>query len=626
MTRVLPRFPAAVRGINALSATTQNGVLEIGIDPTNLAESADPTAPGNYTVILKSSTNELELAEVASTVVDIATKPEAVAGTDNQAILSALRGKQQAEEGAFRIGASFGQYKFGGNSPQSLPALQIGGGLNTEGAHGVVLGNDGYSSWVRFQPSRDESSIELVIYPSGGQGRASCVSGGNTITRLTGTTFKSAWVGRKIYFNEQYYYIASVPDANTLTVTAGSGAIPFAVTTTDTFHVIVTRGEGLCSISGNVITRTSGDPFIVFTGGAFKFWVNGTLRTVSSFVDTDTYVLTTSPGNGSNIPWAFETDVNDQITTFRLQKMLGSDEENLSIYARYDGYWFHSLFAGAGSYRKIVMGAGEMSAGNLARQLILQKNGDLSIVGDYDYEAIRVLNPTGISPVNRFETQGAPTGFGPTWCSRGADTNVPMNFDTKGTGAVTFTSNAFGGTNFCVYGTGGTSWLAVDGSTGGQPYLVAEGAAANINMSILGKGTGVVRIGNAGVNYFDVVGGPTTFSPGIRARGTDTNVGMGFDAQGTGAYTFTGGSFAATLFQIFGSATATSWLAIAGSTGAVPAVSANGAAADIDLGLFAKGTGTLRFGTFTSNADAAVNGYVTIKDAAGNVRKLATIA
>jgi len=39
-----------------------------------------------------------------------------------------------------------------------------------------------------------------------------------------------------------------------------------------------------------------------------------------------------------------------------------------------------------------------------------------------------------------------------------------------------------------------------------------------------------------------------------------------------------------------------------------------------------KGTGTVSFGTWTSNADAAVNGYVTITDSSGNTRKLATIA
>jgi hypothetical protein len=31
-------------------------------------------------------------------------------------------------------------------------------------------------------------------------------------------------------------------------------------------------------------------------------------------------------------------------------------------------------------------------------------------------------------------------------------------------------------------------------------------------------------------------------------------------------------------------------------------------------------------GTFTANADAPVNGYITVKDAGGTVRKLATIA
>jgi hypothetical protein len=39
-----------------------------------------------------------------------------------------------------------------------------------------------------------------------------------------------------------------------------------------------------------------------------------------------------------------------------------------------------------------------------------------------------------------------------------------------------------------------------------------------------------------------------------------------------------------------------------------------------------KGTGNVRFGTFTVNADTAITGYITIKDAGGTTRKLATIA
>lgn len=47
-----------------------------------------------------------------------------------------------------------------------------------------------------------------------------------------------------------------------------------------------------------------------------------------------------------------------------------------------------------------------------------------------------------------------------------------------------------------------------------------------------------------------------------------------------------------------------------------------------DANLIAKGAGTglFGFGTWTANADAAVTGYVTIVDSAGNTRKLATIA
>jgi hypothetical protein len=93
--RILPRFPALVQGFNALSASLTSGVLRIGLDPTNIADSADPTAPGNKTIILNTTTGNLEKAEVASVIVDVATQAEAEAGIDNTAILSALRGKQQ---------------------------------------------------------------------------------------------------------------------------------------------------------------------------------------------------------------------------------------------------------------------------------------------------------------------------------------------------------------------------------------------------------------------------------------------------------------------------------------------------------------------------------------------------
>ena len=81
------------------------------------------------------------------------------------------------------------------------------------------------------------------------------------------------------------------------------------------------------------------------------------------------------------------------------------------------------------------------------------------------------------------------------------------------------------------------------------------------------------------------------------------------------------------ILYVTGSATDVNRVQINGAvTGNHPQITADGDDTNIDLRLLPKGTGNIRFGTWTSNADAAVNGYVTIKDSAGNTRKLATIA
>lgn len=80
-------------------------------------------------------------------------------------------------------------------------------------------------------------------------------------------------------------------------------------------------------------------------------------------------------------------------------------------------------------------------------------------------------------------------------------------------------------------------------------------------------------------------------------------------------------------FEFAHVASAVNHVAATGSaTGSHVRLTATGTDANIDIALEAKGTGVPRFGGWTSNADAAVNGYVTIKDSSGNTRKLATIA
>jgi hypothetical protein len=62
------------------------------------------------------------------------------------------------------------------------------------------------------------------------------------------------------------------------------------------------------------------------------------------------------------------------------------------------------------------------------------------------------------------------------------------------------------------------------------------------------------------------------------------------------------------------------------ATGFPVQLSALGDDANIDIRFNPKGTGYMRFGTFGATADVVCNGYITIKDASGALRKLMTTA
>lgn len=159
--------------------------------------------------------------------------------------------------------------------------------------------------------------------------------------------------------------------------------------------------------------------------------------------------------------------------------------------------------------------------------------------------------------------------------------------------------------------------------------IVAQGA--------LGANTVVRHNPGAGfettVDLKNVVGGDTlhleSFALGggvaLQARSPAANSGVFITAKGGGSVALQ--SNGQTAFSAFNPANAVNRLQASGNTTGFPVdLQAVGSDANIDLQLSGKGTGVLRFGSFTASADAAVNGYISIKDAAGNVRKLATIA
>lgn len=374
--------------------------------------------------------------------------------------------------------------------------LQIGGGDNRFSEHGTVVNCDGHPAWLRVQPSQNESPVELLIYPTGAQGRASKVSGTNQFTRETGTAFSSSWVGRRFYHGRERFLIATVTDADTLTVTTlAGGAVTHGDNAEASYHVAVVQGNGTCSVSGTTVTRLTGDPFIPFTQAPFRLLIDGTEREVSSFTDIDTLVLSSAPGNTTSTTFYYETIVDDTLVYLRLQKTLGSTEENLSIGARADGrYFIRAQIAGDGDYYPLYIGSGESSPGQLREQIVVHENGDVLLGADYESEVLRILAPSNAA-TNRFEMSASATGSTPSLRARGVDTNVGIGISTKGSGAVTFTSAEFTTIEFQIFAGGGTSWLSVESDGFAAPTLAANGAAADIDIKLAPKGTGVVWLG-----------------------------------------------------------------------------------------------------------------------------------
>ena len=61
-------------------------------------------------------------------------------------------------------------------------------------------------------------------------------------------------------------------------------------------------------------------------------------------------------------------------------------------------------------------------------------------------------------------------------------------------------------------------------------------------------------------------------------------------------------------------------------TGGVPAVTAGGSDTDVDLLLGGQGAGLVKFGTHSNVTTETLSGFITIKDSAGNTRKIGVVS
>lgn len=125
-------------------------------------------------------------------------------------------------------------------------------------------------------------------------------------------------------------------------------------------------------------------------------------------------------------------------------------------------------------------------------------------------------------------------------------------------------------------------------------------------------------------NALSIKGAATGGSPTLEAVGGDSDIGLNIAAKGGGTVSLM--SRGTSVFQAFAPASAVTRMRVrADTTGNGVQLIAEGET-NVDLRLTPSGTGAVRFGTHTANADAPITGYITIKDAGGALRKLAVIA
>ena len=224
--------------------------------------------------------------------------------------------------------------------------------------------------------------------------------------------------------------------------------------------------------------------------------------------------------------------------------------------------------------------------------------------------ATQFLVANTASAVNYVQVTGNSTGSFPIVSGQGSDTNIGVNFSSKGAARFNFYSQGgVANRQFSVGGNGATAVNSIDVSgstTGNAPVIQTQGSDTNIDLALTPKGTGGVslNIGSAGkttyfsydsANNFQLVGATNTANLGIYATGGGS---IRF-------YTATG--LLEEQLRVAPTASAVNYVQVTGAaTGNGATISSQGSDANIGLNLTTKGTFG---GSFRNTAGSVVFGW-----------------
>jgi hypothetical protein len=191
-----------------------------------------------------------------------------------------------------------------------------------------------------------------------------------------------------------------------------------------------------------------------------------------------------------------------------------------------------------------------------------------------------------------------------------------------------FASSAVNGNASLAIGTPSDATTGVqispNANGGPSPMIHARGAAANIDLFLAAKGTGVIGFGDGAYMRWHKASDNTALAEIGQTSTGAMRTRLSFTDSGLLVSSLVNSNSA---FLIENPSTATTGVQIAPNAngGTTPLILARGEAANVDLWLAPKGAGHLRFGTVTATP-VTNNGYITIRDNAGNLVKLMTAA
>jgi hypothetical protein len=189
--------------------------------------------------------------------------------------------------------------------------------------------------------------------------------------------------------------------------------------------------------------------------------------------------------------------------------------------------------------------------------------------------------------------------------------------DTGSAGAYMMLNTTSSGVNFVAQGTT-NAFLGFNSNGTSQIDFGTNGNSGNTQLRVSHTASAV--------NYVQVTGSTTANAPSITAQGSDSSVALIFSSKGVGNISFWSSGSTYRQFLISGANNAVNYLQVAGTTSTnAPILSAQGSDTNIDLALTPKGTGRVKFGTYTGTV-LSIAGYIEIVDSGGTVRKLAVVA